>query len=273
MYDNEIINDFAQRCGGVATIGVLGASADECNMLAEKIADLGLSARVLEEVASATDVSAVIVVANADEIESLEQKILSLKNLCVPYTMLFNGDENSDNSAIVGGQFQERFGASAVFCSFKNINLEKLEKIFQALLFEFPLITFDVIIPDWLQFLPAESSANAEIIEKVKVTAQKISKMKDCIAFDTMLANCNYWQGEVGVKLMLSTGVAEVCAFPKEGVFYDMISEIAGEKITEKSSLMGYIRGASEAKRGFDKVKDAFECAKEIGRASCRERV
>jgi len=68
----------------------------------------------------------------------------------------------------------------------------------------------------------------------------------------------------VGIAVV-STGFAEVTAFAKEGVFYDMISEIAGEKISDKSGLMGYIKGASEAKRGFDKVKDAFECAKVNG--------
>ena len=41
-----------------------------------------------------------------------------------------------------------------------------------------------------------------------------------------------------------------------------MLTEIAGEEVADEYSLMRYVRGAAEAKRSYDKIKDAFECAK-----------
>ena len=44
-----------------------------------------------------------------------------------------------------------------------------------------------------------------------------------------------------------------------------MLSEIAGDEIKDEFTLMRYVSLTSEAKRGFDKVKDALECARVNG--------
>ena len=44
-----------------------------------------------------------------------------------------------------------------------------------------------------------------------------------------------------------------------------MLSEIAGESLSDEYSIMRYVRGTSEAKRSYDKIKDAFECARVNG--------
>ncbi len=41
-----------------------------------------------------------------------------------------------------------------------------------------------------------------------------------------------------------------------------MLSEIAGDRIGDECTLMRYVRATSDAKRSYDKIKDAYECAK-----------
>ena len=89
--------------------------------------------------------------------------------------------------------------------------------------------------------------------------------MKDCNAFDNLLAGCEYWNPETAVNLNLSEGKAEITAFAREGIFFDMLSEIAGDGISDECTLMRYVRGTAEAKHSYDKIKDAFECAKVNG--------
>ncbi len=89
--------------------------------------------------------------------------------------------------------------------------------------------------------------------------------MRDCSVFDTMLSDSEYWDGATEVNLDLSTGRAEVRAKAKEGIFFKMLSEIAGEEISGECTLMRYVNCAAEAKRSYDKIKDAFECARATG--------
>ena len=80
-----------------------------------------------------------------------------------------------------------------------------------------------------------------------------------------MLSDCKFWKTEVSVALSLSDGKASVKASVQDGIFYDMLSEIAGDDISDEYTLMRYVRGTSEAKKGYDKIKDALECAKVNG--------
>ena len=86
--------------------------------------------------------------------------------------------------------------------------------------------------------------------------------MKDCNAFDTAFGDCGYWKAETSVSLNLSEGRAEITAYAKDGIFFDMLSEIAGDSISDECTLMRYVRATSDAKRSYDKIKDAYECAK-----------
>ncbi len=80
-----------------------------------------------------------------------------------------------------------------------------------------------------------------------------------------MLSDCKYWKRELSVNLSLSDGKAKVTASVQEGIFFALLSEIAGDEITDEYTLMRYVKGSSEAKKNYDKIKDAFECAKVNG--------
>ena len=113
-----------------------------------------------------------------------------------------------------------------------------------------------------MRFLPQESSALCELLDRIKSVASTVNKMKDCTAFDGMLKDCRFWKGEPSVALNLADGKASVTAYVQDGIFFEMLSEIAGDEISDEFTLMRYIRGTSEAKRGYDKIKDALDCAK-----------
>ena len=57
----------------------------------------------------------------------------------------------------------------------------------KAVLFEFPVTGFDIDIPDWMRFLPPDSTAVCELLDRIKAAAEAVKKMKDCSAFDNML--------------------------------------------------------------------------------------
>ncbi|MDE7300925.1 MAG: stage IV sporulation protein A, partial [Clostridia bacterium] len=86
-----------------------------------------------------------------------------------------------------------------------------------------------------------------------------------CSIFDNAFSGSKFWKEEVTVNLSLATGKATVEVALQDGVMFEMLSEIAGEEICDEGTLMQYVAAASTAKRSYDKVKDALECAKMTG--------
>lgn len=162
-------------------------------------------------------------------------------------------------------ELEERYGVSVLAVNLENVDGDGLLGILKAVLFEFAVTKIDVDIPDWMRFLPPDSSAVCELIEKIRGVSANIFKMKDCSAFDKMLEECKFWNSAISVALNLADGSVKITAYVRDGIFFEMLSEIAGDKITDEYSLMRYVRATSEAKQGYDKVKDALECARVNG--------
>ncbi len=195
-----------------------------------------------------------------------ERTVSRLKSSGKPFVIVLNCTEPDKSAAKkLRSELEEKYGVAVVAANCEKLDAGALLNILKAVLFEFPVTGFDVEIPDWLRFLPQDGSAVSELLDRVKTASSNICKMKDCTAFDDMLKECKFWKDGISVSLNLADGKAQVTAYVKDGIFFDILSEIAGEGISDEFTLMRYVRGTSEAKRGYDKIKDALECARVNG--------
>ncbi|MDE6598417.1 MAG: stage IV sporulation protein A [Clostridia bacterium] len=195
-----------------------------------------------------------------------ERTVNSLKAIGKPFVIVLNCKEpNTAAARALRAELEAKYMNTVIAVNCEKLDAKGLMDILKAVLFEFPVLSFNVNIPDWMRFLPPDSTAISELLNAVRNAAPTICKMRDCSAFDTMLSGCEYWKEEAAITLNLSAGIAEITASAKDGIFFDMLSEIAGDSIADECSLMRYVRGTAEAKHSYDKIKDAFECAKVNG--------
>lgn len=195
-----------------------------------------------------------------------ERTVAELKKLGKPFVVVLNcADPASAGSRALQRELEEKYACTVLALNCENAGAEQLLDILKQALFEFPVLSFDVDIPDWVRAMPPDSSAVAELIGAIRKTAGGVATMRDCKAFDDMLKDCKYWKGEVSVSLSLSTGKAKIGAVVRDGIFFEMLSEIAGETIGDECALMNYVSELSQSKRSYDKIKDAMECARLTG--------
>lgn len=199
-------------------------------------------------------------------IDAEERTVEALKAANKPFIIVLNCAEPEKSTAKkLREELENKYGVTVLAVNCEKTDAEGLLNILKAVLFEFPVVSFDIDIPDWTRFLPQDNSAICELLDRVRAVAPSVCKMKDCAAFDSLLSECKFWKDGITVSMNLSTGKASLKAYVKDGIFYDMLSEIAGESISDEYTLMRYVRGTSDAKRGYDKIKDALECARVNG--------
>ncbi|MGN0823949.1 MAG: stage IV sporulation protein A [Candidatus Coproplasma sp.] len=192
-----------------------------------------------------------------------ERTVQELKAIGKPFVIVLNSTAPlSNGTQELKAALTQKYGVPVVAMNCQEASADELSAVLKEVLFEFPVTGIDVKIPEWIRVMPPESSAIAELLSIVRQTCEKVFVMRDCELFEKAFSDSRYWKGEVSISLSLSTGNAAVEVALKDGVLYEMLSEISGENIDNETSLMRYVASASGAKRGFDKVKDAFECAK-----------
>jgi len=199
-------------------------------------------------------------------IEAEERTVERLKASGKPFVIILNCVEPDKAAAKrLREELENKYGVTTIATNCEKLNAEGLLNVLKAVLFEFPVTGLDVDIPDWMRFLPPDSTAVCELLERIKTASSGVYRMKDCSAFENMLSDCKFWKAETSMDLSLSTGKAHINCYVQDGIFFEMLSEIAGDAISDEYTLMRYVRGTSEAKRNYDKIKDAFECAKVNG--------
>jgi stage IV sporulation protein A len=253
MVDSKILSDLTAVFGRVK-IGVLGANEEISDEFIQKLdvqlpENSGVTCKKLsanEEasvdlVALIGDLTVVICVADEGENAPLSQSQQQLVDKCVslnkPY-LIINGQKFDDKSA---------------------------DKILRQILLQSPVKSIDVKIAEWVRVLPAESSAVAELLERLREASKSVTTIGSLNALDNMLADSKYWNSNINVNVDFNSATAAVEAFIKEGVLFQMLTEISGENIDDETALMSFVASSSQAKHSFDKVKDALECARVTG--------
>lgn len=195
-----------------------------------------------------------------------ERTVEELKRIGKPFVIVLNcADPQRREAGEMKARLQQKYGAPVIAMNCKEAGAEELTALLREVLFEFPVTGIDVKIPDWIRVMPADSSAIAELLSVVRNTCENVNVMRECSLFDEAFKESKYWKQDVTVSLSLATGNATIEVSLKDGVLFDMLSEISGEDISGETALMQYVTAASAAKKSFDKVKDAFESAKLTG--------
>ncbi len=259
--DNNVYEDIAVRCGGDICIGVteVGTATALADKFTAVFAEDNSKVR-FADVADKASFGVVVTCDDSRDVQAEEKAVNSFKNANKPCVLVLNSSVR--DSADFKGELEGKYGVPVVVINAGHISGDAVMQIMRSALFEFPVTSFDINIPDWMRYLSPDCSAVSELLARVRAVAPKIRKMKDCAAFDDMLSGCEYWIGEPSVNMNLADGRAEITVTAKDGIYFGMLSEIAGDAIGDECSLMRFVRASSEAKRSYDKIKDAFECAK-----------
>lgn len=196
-----------------------------------------------------------------------EEKIISkLNSKNKPYIIILNStDVNSEKAIDTKNKLEEKYGVSVELVNVLKMTSDDISNIMEKMLLEFPMQSFNLSIPKWMQTLSAESPIISRLLTETKKTSENIFKMKDFALMTEMFSNDEEYNPIEMTELDLGTGVGEYSVSVKDGVFYRELSSECGEEIADECGLFKYINGFASSKRKFSQIQDALKDAEENG--------
>jgi len=267
-------------CVGYLIDGVSGHTEDgkkrlvktpwsEKEMPFEKAAEIGTK-KVIEEYSTIgivlTTDGSFTDLPRQNYVEAEERVVSELKALNKPFVVALNVKDVKDEKSLkLADELQEKYGVSVSVISAIDLDGEKISEIMEKILLEFPMSSFNVNIPDWMQSLSPDNTYINEIISTLKDKSQNVSKMRDFYELSTIFEESDSFMPVNLTELKLGEGVAEYEIKAKDGLFYKVLSIESGENISNNQELIGFIKSFAGSKRKFDKIKDALIEAEENG--------
>ncbi len=197
-------------------------------------------------------------------VEAEERAVYELKRIGKPFVVLLNCKEPTASGALKE-ELEKKYDVPVVAMNVEKMDEGEFLSVLQKILFEFPLAEIDVQIPKWLQSLPEENKRVESLLCALKKIAPSLVKMKDCFLLENLFTEEDDFLSPKEISMDLGRGRVEVFIDATEKLFFEALSDECGENICDEYGLLNFARSLSEAKRGYDKFKEAFETAEKTG--------
>ena len=201
-----------------------------------------------------------------DYVAAEERVVRELKELNKPFIIILNSNNPySEYTINLAEELENKYNSQVIVMNCLDMKIDDVNNIFEKLLYEFEIDRINLNIPKWVNGLGFENEIKQGLFKKIKDTFDSVRKIKDVQnCFINLLENENIKKVDIS-EINLGTGVVNVDIELQDYLFYNMLTDITGEKIENEEDLFLCISKLSKTKKDYDKMSYALHEVSERG--------
>ncbi len=197
--------------------------------------------------------------------EAQEKTILALKRLRKPFLVLVNTKKPySEDAKKVAAEIGEKYGVMAVPVNCEQLKKEDIHMILEKVLYEFPVAAIEFYMPKWVEMLPESNRLKQDLLEKIRLMMKDYNTIRDILEKPVTLES-EYIKRCKTDSIKLSDGVVKIQLDVEEACYYEMLTEMVGETITDEYQLISMLKNFAAMKHEYTKVLDAVNLVRMKG--------
>ncbi len=204
--------------------------------------------------------------AREEYVTAEENIVAEMKLSGKPFVILVN-TENPMSSAAknLSAELSIKYGVSVVAKNVSKMIIDDIQELLELILGEFPMQIMHMSFPKWMQMLPLDNVLIQKICACMMEKMIDVNKMRDYVCLKNMFSDDSEIKKLTKYQVKYASGSIVIEIEPKEELFYKVLSEVCAIEIKDESELFGYIKGATDAVKMYDKMKSALESVEESG--------
>ena len=181
------------------------------------------------------------------ELQSIGKPFIILLNCTKPYT---------EEAKVLQASMEAKYNTAVVPVNCEQLKEDDVHDIMRQILYEFPISEVEFFIPKWVEMLPADNRMKQDIILQVKALMKDYDTIRDVLKKPVEL-DSEYIKRCKTDTISLSDGVIRVTLDVEEAYYYEMLTEMVGETITDEYQLISKLKDFAAMKHEYSKVLDA----------------
>lgn len=199
-------------------------------------------------------------------IKAEERVISELKELSKPFVIILNSkNPYLDSTIALRESLEGKYGVSVIALDCLNMGIDDIERVFEELLYEFPVKEVNINLPKWIEGLPKKHWIKASILNSLKETIEGLQKLNEVMHFLSPLKELDIVKDIILNDIRLGEGIVNSEIIIDDKLFYNVLKEMTGYSIDGDYQLLGLISALADTKKSYDKIEKALIEAKEIG--------
>ena len=199
--------------------------------------------------------------------EEAEARIVGeLKSMGKPFAVVLNSvDPTRAESVELAVSLEQKYGVPVALVSCLTLGAEDIRGILSMILGEFPVTGVGIELPAWSKALDESHPVRRTLTDDICRLASQVERMGDVERVFGALCENEYVERVDVQELNMGNGRAGLSVVLTPALYYDVLSELAGEEIREDGALFSLVRELAAVRDKYRKVEEALESADESG--------
>ena len=202
-----------------------------------------------------------------DDYLEAEQKVVGeLTEINKPFIIILNTTHpNNPETLKLAEDLKNNYLVPVLPIDVLSMNEQDSYRILKEALYEFPVLEVKIEMPSWIAILNHNHYLKQTYIEKIKESMEEIDKIKDIDKITNHFKDCKYITKSSISKIDPSTGIITLRLETKEGLYENILKEMIGVDITNKTNLLKMFQDYKQSKEEYDHIKTALKMVKTTG--------
>jgi len=201
-----------------------------------------------------------------DYISAENQVINELKEIGKPFIVVLNSSHPTHpDTEKLAQSLREEHNVPVLPVSVEAMGEKEIYNILKEALFEFPVLSVNVNMPDWIACLSHKHSLKKEYIEKIKESVIDVDKVRDVDTIIEHFNGCESISKAYLSEVNTAQGEITINLEAPEGLYNIVLNEIIGTEINSKAKLISLFTELNETREEFSQFKEAIKMVKQTG--------
>lgn len=199
-------------------------------------------------------------------VEAEKRLVRELAETGKPFTVILNSaDPSNEASRALAAELEEQYGVPVALVNCLSLTAEDIRGILGMVLGEFPVSSVRVSLPAWARALGREHPISRSVTGDICRIADQVRRMDDVKSVFEKLSENEYVDRAEIENLDMGCGMATVRISFAPSLYFDVVSELAGEEIRDEGKLFCLLKELADVRSKYKKVEDALEKAEQDG--------
>lgn len=188
-----------------------------------------------------------------------EQTIAEFKVLKKPFIVLLNTTHPyMEETLRLAEELSVKYGVKVEPVNCDQLKEKDIIHILEEILYEFPVRLIKFKMPKWVEALEDEHPLKQGIAERIKSVMDSCGTLRSVLHVAEKMAGNEFIKKSVLDNLGMDTGCSEIAIDVDEKYYYEMLSEVLSEDISNEYQFMKKLRQLAQQKQEYMAVKDAL---------------
>ena len=201
-----------------------------------------------------------------DYIDAEARVIKELKEIGKPFIVILNSTHPSLPETIeIANTLREEHNVPVIPISVENMNEQDMYAILKEALYEFPVISVNINMPDWIAVLKPNNELKKVFIEKIKESVIEVDKLRDVENITNHFENCDKISKAYLSNVDAALGEVTINLEAEPNLYQETLRDIVGMDITSRADLLNIFQEYSESKGEYAEIMNALKMVKATG--------